>query len=728
MKVIVALGLTFAVISSVSSCDPFRPVYENVQCGGDESCPGGMECHRGVCFAESCGDGVIIGEEVCDDGNLIDGDGCSASCRAATCYVPVTHPTVMSVLADQACSILYIHSGVYEERLTLSRSVTLVGVGELPPTLDGSAMGTVVTVDAGVTATLRGISIRNGKAPVGGGISNHGNLSLDLVSVTGNTAEGDMPAGGGIANLGGNLSLNATTVNQNHLVATGAGGALIGAGISSSEGSVRIDGGSRIEENTILVEGRAGYAGRGAGIAASDTEVLLAGGSSVRANIISVNAAAGDVSVVGGGVHITHGSLTINGGGAIEDNSVTARSLSDTYGASASSGGFYIIDSSLVFDGAIIRNNKVAAESNGSVSAYAGGGFAYTTTLDIKRSMIDGNAVLADSFGSSSQSSSAMAGGLLLDTSNGTITDTNISANNVTVDNKSRYGSADSYGGGIYITAFGSAEFTVTLHRCAINDNTVRSLKTDNSSYSGRASHGGIYSLLETSSVRLNVNVIASTISNNLAQSSSFSFAGGIGAEAGTGTTILNLTLVNSTISSNQADAAQGSASYGGLYAYTGTGSAKVNVQLASSTVVGNRATGMTSTAGGIGLSKGLSMANTTFRAGNTIVADNVASNAPDCQNSGAAMSSDGSNLLGNPGNCGFTNPSGELTGAAMLGPLTDNGGPTLTHAPLAGSQVINGSRFSCYNPLDYRDLAIDQRGMPRVAKGRCDIGAVEVQ
>jgi cysteine-rich repeat protein len=31
-------------------------------------------------LAESCGDGVLNGGENCDDGNTIDGDGCSASC------------------------------------------------------------------------------------------------------------------------------------------------------------------------------------------------------------------------------------------------------------------------------------------------------------------------------------------------------------------------------------------------------------------------------------------------------------------------------------------------------------------------------------------------------------------------------------------------------------------------------------------------------------------------
>lgn len=61
-----------------------------------------------------------------------------------------------------------------------------------------------------------------------------------------------------------------------------------------------------------------------------------------------------------------------------------------------------------------------------------------------------------------------------------------------------------------------------------------------------------------------------------------------------------------------------------------------------------------------------------------------------------------------------------------MLGPLADNGGPTLTRALLAGSPAIDtGSNALC--------LPSDQRGLPRpVAKLSsapiCDIGAVEAQ
>ncbi|MCC5864207.1 MAG: hypothetical protein JJU31_03705 [Wenzhouxiangella sp.] len=73
----------------------------------------------------------------------------------------------------------------------------------------------------------------------------------------------------------------------------------------------------------------------------------------------------------------------------------------------------------------------------------------------------------------------------------------------------------------------------------------------------------------------------------------------------------------------------------------------------------------------------------------------------------------------------GFTTSgSGNLLDqAAELGPLADNGGPTLTHHPLPTSPVLNAGDPDFSPPPES-----DQRGpgFPRVRGGRIDIGAVE--
>jgi hypothetical protein len=66
------------------------------------------------------------------------------------------------------------------------------------------------------------------------------------------------------------------------------------------------------------------------------------------------------------------------------------------------------------------------------------------------------------------------------------------------------------------------------------------------------------------------------------------------------------------------------------------------------------------------------------------------------------------------------------VTNNPQLNSLANNGGPTMTRAPLAGSPAINaGDPSIMFNPAEH-----DQRGAPfvRVSGGRIDIGAFEVQ
>ena len=62
-----------------------------------------------------------------------------------------------------------------------------------------------------------------------------------------------------------------------------------------------------------------------------------------------------------------------------------------------------------------------------------------------------------------------------------------------------------------------------------------------------------------------------------------------------------------------------------------------------------------------------------------------------------------------------FTRPP---EGDRFLGPLADNGGPTQTHALLAGSRAIDAAVSPC--------PAVDQRGTGRPVGGGCDVGAYE--
>ena len=91
----------------------------------------------------------------------------------------------------------------------------------------------------------------------------------------------------------------------------------------------------------------------------------------------------------------------------------------------------------------------------------------------------------------------------------------------------------------------------------------------------------------------------------------------------------------------------------------------------------------------------------------------------------GGTVTSHGYNISDDNGAGLLTGPGDQINTDPMLGPLQDNGGPTLTQALLPGSPAINAGDPNFTPPPLY-----DQRGSPfvRVFNGRIDIGSFEVQ
>jgi hypothetical protein len=92
--------------------------------------------------------------------------------------------------------------------------------------------------------------------------------------------------------------------------------------------------------------------------------------------------------------------------------------------------------------------------------------------------------------------------------------------------------------------------------------------------------------------------------------------------------------------------------------------------------------------------------------------------------------SSEGGNLE-SPGNtCELTDPSDQANVSAEqldLGPLQDNGGPTLTHLPEPRSVAIDVIPQAACIDAGGAPLTTDQRGIARPQGPMCDVGAVEV-
>jgi hypothetical protein len=180
--------------------------------------------------------------------------------------------------------------------------------------------------------------------------------------------------------------------------------------------------------------------------------------------------------------------------------------------------------------------------------------------------------------------------------------------------------------------------------------------------------------------------------------------------------------LINSTVSGNST--AGNNSDGGGIYASFEL----FGTNLYQSTVTDNHVTFPSSNTRGGGVDSQLLSSEGSIIAGNT----SASNEAPDVRGAVTTVSVNYS-LIGNTANSGITGSTGTgnlLNVAPQLGPLADNGGPTLTHAllPLSPATDAGGPTFgpNAFHP----PLVYDQRGLcfDRVENGRIDMGAFEVQ
>jgi hypothetical protein len=280
---------------------------------------------------------------------------------------------------------------------------------------------------------------------------------------------------------------------------------------------------------------------------------------------------------------------------------------------------------------------------------------------------------------------------------NGTLSLTGVSVQNNLVFSSTRSGSAD--GGGIY------NNHTLTISDSTFSGNVAAGLGgtgggaissfgtltiTDSvfigNEASGASNGGGA---IENS---LTMTVTGCTFLNNVSSGASW---GGAVVSYGTAA------IADSTFSGN-------TAGYGGAVGYLRT------LTVSDCTISANSAR-----ISGGGLSIVESEIGGTVFAHNTLIARNTAPSAPDVNGS---VRSQGYNLVGNgSGSSGFGHNDHVGTASnpidPLLGPLEDNGGPTLTMAPMPGSPVLNAG--------DPAQLGVaDQRGVVR--SGGVNVGAYQ--
>ena len=392
----------------------------------------------------------------------------------------------------------------------------------------------------------------------------------------------------------------------------------------------------------------------------------------------------------------------------ISSGTVIISGLTVSNGRDDVGGGIYS-SAELTLNDCVVTNN-FATES--------GGGIFSTSTMTISNCVVRGNSAAGET-------GDGFGGGIYNAGTASAITST-IGNNSITS------GTGGGFGGGIYNDA------TLTLTSSIINGNSAKGGPDNGGGFGGGINNGFGTVYLEDS-----------TVSGNVARGGAGS-DGGLGEGGGVANYFGTVTLDRSTVSGNSAlggDGGSGAPGEGG-----GVANDFGSVYVFNSTVSGNVSSGGAGTASlgspcGGGMFNGfgsLTLTHSTITANvvpigfqqdgggifnlggsvelkNTIVAANAAT--VDLFNGEFGdILSDGSNLAGSTSGLIIPGPGDQfnITAAALkLGPLQNNGGPTLTHALLCGSPAINAG--------DNTDApATDQRGFARIVGGVIDIGAYE--
>tara|TARA_R110002049_G_scaffold285698_4_gene467102 strand:- start:273992 stop:277405 length:3414 start_codon:yes stop_codon:yes gene_type:complete len=392
--------------------------------------------------------------------------------------------------------------------------------------------------------------------------------------------------------------------------------------------------------------------------------------------VVNIVALSGDVTIKG---------LTLTGGRTSDDNVESEGVTETTY---SGAGVRFVTDGTLTMMDTVITGNETTG-----VSATGGGLFADRGTVNVIDSVISMNRT---------RGLSAFGGGV--STSGAVVT---LSGSQV-VDNVTSGVFAD--GGGVHMRLG-----TVTIEESLVSGNLTSS---------AQAYGGGLYLDGGATTIR------RSTITDNSANGIG-SIGGGIAING-------DLELINSTIHNNSADGSTGMG--GGIAAIQG------DLHVVHSTITGNSAA--LGIGGGIAVVED-SMASLSLL--NSIVAENTDDGtAPDFSPpSDAGLFTIAGTLVGDATGTPLTESQtadamGNIVGAPapggglldpMLGNLADNGGPTPTRLPLAGSLAIDSGRNDLSVDSDANALLNDQRGalFHRNSNsigeaGIVDRGAVEVQ
>ena len=330
--------------------------------------------------------------------------------------------------AAPGATVTYAVSGTIglQSPLIVDRNLTIVGPGSANLAIRGNgSVGPLVTVPSGISASISGLTVRNGISGIGGGgIYNGGSLTLtDCVISNNTTSLSAYPNGGGGVYNEGSLTFTGCTIAGNYTSldpnSTNDGGP--GGGIYNKLGSVNLN--NCVVSNN-LTAGSVNGGCNGGGIWSSGLLALNA--CLLNGNRTGAGGYGGFNGGDGGGIY-SSGSLTLSGCTLSENVTGTGGDYGSDKGGNGGNGGGIYNSGLLVLNDCTVNGNSTGkggyGDSGPDGSAGGGGGIYSSGSLSLIACTISGN---ISGYGTNHPASLGYGGGIY---GNGNLRNTLIAMN-----------------------------------------------------------------------------------------------------------------------------------------------------------------------------------------------------------------------------------------------------------------------------------------------------------